>query len=30
MKLNYIAGEWRSGDSAGDNINPSDTRDVID
>lgn len=29
MKFNYIAGEWLSGDSAGDNINPSDTRDVI-
>ena len=29
MKRNYIAGEWVEGGSAADNINPSDTRDVI-
>lgn len=29
MKLNFIAGEWLAGDGAGDNINPSDTRDLI-
>jgi acyl-CoA reductase-like NAD-dependent aldehyde dehydrogenase len=30
MRPHYIAGEWVAGDSAADNINPSDTRDVID
>ena len=29
MKRNYIAGEWIEGRSAAENINPSDTRDVI-
>ena len=29
MKRNFIAGEWLAGVDAGDNINPSDTRDVI-
>lgn len=29
MNLNYIAGQWVAGDSHVDNINPSDTRDVI-
>ena len=29
MNLNYIGGEWVAGDSHIDNINPSDTRDVI-
>ena len=29
MKRNYIAGEWVEGGSAAENINPSDTRDVI-
>lgn len=30
MKKNYIGGQWLGGDNAIDNINPSDTRDVID
>ena len=30
MKRNYIAGEWVAGPDAAENINPSDTRDVID
>ncbi len=29
MQRNYIAGEWLEGTGAADNINPSDTRDVI-
>ena len=29
MKQNYIAGEWLDGVSAEDNINPSDTSDII-
>ena len=29
MKRNYIAGEWVAGPDAADNINPSDTRDVV-
>ena len=29
MKRNYIAGEWAHGRTAADNINPSDTRDVV-
>ena len=29
MKRNYIAGEWVGSSDAADNINPSDTRDVI-
>ena len=29
MKRNYIAGEWVDGRTAADNINPSDTRDVV-
>jgi len=29
MKQNYIAGEWLDGNSAVDNINPSDTSDII-
>ncbi|WP_066342255.1 aldehyde dehydrogenase family protein [Azohydromonas lata] len=29
IKLNYIAGEWVEGGPAAENINPSDTRDVI-
>ncbi len=29
MKRNYIAGEWVEGRNAAENINPSDTRDVI-
>lgn len=29
MKKNYIAGEWQEGVSVEDNINPSDTSDVI-
>jgi aldehyde dehydrogenase (NAD+) len=29
MKRNYIAGEWVEGASAAENVNPSDTRDVI-
>lgn len=29
MKRNHIAGEWVDGRTAADNINPSDTRDVI-
>ena len=29
MKLNYIAGDWVDGPDAAENINPSDTRDVI-
>jgi delta 1-pyrroline-5-carboxylate dehydrogenase len=28
-KLNFIAGEWLDGASAADNINPSDTSDII-
>jgi alpha-ketoglutaric semialdehyde dehydrogenase len=30
MKANYIAGEWVNSHSTAENINPSDTRDVID
>lgn len=29
MKRNHIAGEWVDGRTAADNINPSDTRDVV-
>ncbi|WP_028997665.1 aldehyde dehydrogenase family protein [Azohydromonas australica] len=29
MRRNYIGGKWIEGSSAGENINPSDTRDVI-
>ncbi|MBX3602568.1 MAG: aldehyde dehydrogenase family protein [Rubrivivax sp.] len=29
MKANYIAGEWVGGKSSAENVNPSDTRDVI-
>jgi aldehyde dehydrogenase (NAD+) len=29
LKQNYIAGEWQDGASAEDNINPSDTSDII-
>ncbi|MGR6807073.1 aldehyde dehydrogenase family protein [Sphaerotilus natans] len=29
MKRNHIAGEWVDGATAADNINPSDTRDVV-
>lgn len=29
MKQNFIAGEWQDGASAADNVNPSDTSDVI-
>jgi len=29
MKQNFIAGEWLDGNSAADNINPSDTSDII-
>ena len=29
MKRNYIAGEWVDGRTAADNLNPSDTRDVV-
>jgi acyl-CoA reductase-like NAD-dependent aldehyde dehydrogenase len=29
VKRNYIAGEWLDGSSHGENLNPSDTRDVI-
>ena len=29
MKRNFIAGEWVKGDDCAENINPSDTRDVI-
>jgi acyl-CoA reductase-like NAD-dependent aldehyde dehydrogenase len=29
MQRNYIGGEWVEGASAGENINPSDTRDVV-
>jgi len=29
MKQNFIAGEWLDGNSAADNINPSDTTDII-
>lgn len=30
MKSNFIAGEWMTGPTSVENINPSDTRDVID
>mgnify|MGYP006978330775 FL=1 len=29
VKQNYIAGEWVDGADAAENINPSDTRDVV-
>ncbi len=29
MKRNYIAGEWTDGADSAENINPSDTGDVI-
>ena len=29
IKANYIAGEWVGGKSSAENVNPSDTRDVI-
>src|SRR5690349_6286176 len=29
MQRNYIGGEWVEGPSAAENINPSDTRDVV-
>ena len=29
MQRNFIAGEWVAGADAAENINPSDTRDVV-